>query len=483
METFDIFVNWLTEHEAALSAFAALVVIVGVTLSPMGAGLRAAISRRPVDADNKKQSLDSKAVISSSVTDSSETGESGQDSGTLIPNRFSVAVLPFENMSDDKEQEYLADGLTEDIITGLSLDSRLFVIARNSTYAYKGQSPDIREVGNELGVRYVVEGSLRRIGERLRITAQLIETLSGSHVWADQVERPFSEFFEAQDEITSIIVTALCSQLNIAERARYKLQQPESLEAWQLCVRAETGYMAGAANKKAVEECISLARQATEIEPEYARAWALLGILQAMNYSLGGSQTPETDIKSALESAARGLALSPSDPIVIALRGLALLRTGRVEESMAPLRHSLERNPNYALARANLGGALIFSGKPQEGLAELDRFLRQNPRDPSAYIAYLIRARAYDMLGDHKTAEAEARTSIEHYSGFAHSWAVLASILYAQGRESEAREAMAEMILLEPGFTLEFMEEWTKRQFLPEYSDRFNACMGAIWPD
>ncbi len=151
----------------------------------------------------------------------------------------SIAVLPFVNMSDDKSQEYFADGMTEDIITGLSCDSRLFVIARNSTFAYKGQSPDIRTVGKELGVRYVLEGSIRPIGDRLRITVQLIDTASGAHVWADRIDRPVAEIFAIMDEVVDGLVTALCSNLGVAESHRAARQRPEDLQAWALCAQAE----------------------------------------------------------------------------------------------------------------------------------------------------------------------------------------------------------------------------------------------------
>ncbi|MGE3297072.1 MAG: hypothetical protein AB7I68_06935, partial [Porticoccaceae bacterium] len=195
-----------------------------------------------------------------------------------IKDKPSIAVLPFVNMSKDPDQEYFADGMTEDIITGLSCDSRLFVIARNSTFAYKGQSPDIRAVGKELGVRYVLEGSIRPVGERLRITMQLIETASGNHVWADKIDRPTADIFEVMDKVVSELVTALTSHLGVAESERAKRQRPENLEAWALCVRAEV-ILLTQMDTEAITASQELAQRASEIEPDYAVSWALLSLI------------------------------------------------------------------------------------------------------------------------------------------------------------------------------------------------------------
>ena len=218
--------SWLSDQESALSALAALVVITGVTLSPLGAGLRGFLSQRELSEDKLRNNdtatlATSSAILAPAVsTESSGTDDPHDTPPPLITDKPSIAVLPFINMSDDKEKEYLADGMTEDILTGLSCDSRLFVIARNSTFAYKGQSPDIRTVGKELGVRYVLEGSIRPVAKRLRITVQLIETDTGSHVWADKIDRPLAEIFDIQDEVVDSLVSALCANLGVAEGKR-----------------------------------------------------------------------------------------------------------------------------------------------------------------------------------------------------------------------------------------------------------------------
>ncbi|MBL4708469.1 MAG: hypothetical protein JKY48_08540 [Flavobacteriales bacterium] len=230
MESINEIFNWLSEHEAGFSALAALVVIIGVTLSPLGAGIRGLLSR-----NNKTIS----SAIDAQTTGTSDTSTREATNAPSPPqntDKPSIAVLPFVNMSDDKDKEFFADGMTEDIITGLSCDSRLFVVARNSTFAYKGQSPDIRTVGQELGARYVLEGSIRPIGERLRITVQLIDSSSGMHVWADKIDRPVAELFDIMDEVVDNLVTALCANLGVAESHRAQRQRPEDLQAWALCV-------------------------------------------------------------------------------------------------------------------------------------------------------------------------------------------------------------------------------------------------------
>lgn len=467
MEIFNQIFSWLSEHEAGLSALAALVVIVGVTLSPMGSGLRRAMGRHK---DNAK------------IDDSPTPVEPDSQTVNSVANRFSVAVLPFENMSDDKDQEYIADGLTEDLITDLSLDSRLFVIARNSTFAYKNTSRDIREIGRELGVRYVVEGSLRRMGDNLRITAQLIETESGTHVWADRIDRPFNDFFAAQDDITNRIVTALCSHLNMAERERFQRQNPEDLDAWELCVRAETGVQRGI-NAHSLSEGEQLVRAAIKLEPNYARAWALLGYIQAANVGLGISTNTENAAAQALESAAKGQALAPSDPLIMAYRGFALVRTGNAEEGLQQLRNSLERNPNFAFAQSIAGSALVQLGRASEAIEELDKFLLQNPRDPMVYNAYFWRGWAYLALGELAKAETSIRKGLGLHAEFHIPWLTLGAVLHEQGKNDEAKKAIAKARHLEPRITLDSVQSIFETQLGPELTDQIMIGIRQHWAE
>jgi len=319
MESINEILRWLNDNETALSALAALVVIVGVVLSPFGAGIRRLLSGRSASRKNE--------VSISEATEKKETNiPATQDFHNspppLITDKPSIAVLPFVNMSDDKSQEYFADGMTEDIITGLSCDSRLFVVAPNSTFAYKGQSPDIRAVGNELGVRYVLEGSIRPVGERLRITMQLIETSSGMHIWADRIDRPKTELFDVMDEVVEELVTALCANLGVAESHRVQRQRPEDMQAWALCVQAEVLYFSQP-GAKSVLQAEKLARRATGIEPGFALSWALLSYVISVRIAFGLSVDLAKDCTEALALVSKALELAPNDPTVLGHCGLS----------------------------------------------------------------------------------------------------------------------------------------------------------------
>ncbi len=286
-----------------------------------------------------------------------------------MAHKPSIAVPPFVNMSDDKSQEYFADGMTEDIITGLSCDSRLFVIARNSAFAYKGQSPDIRTVGKELGVRYVLEGSIRPIGDRLRITVQLIETNSGTHIWAAKIDRPVADLFAIIDEVVDGLVTTLCSNLGMAEGKRAARRRPEDLHAWALCVQAEVLYFSQLGSKYPVE-AEKLAWRATEIEPGYAVSWALLGALYGERLSAGLSVNLAKDAEEAMALVNTALSLAPGDPMVLGYCGSAAITAGHAAQAVDYLARSLAINPNSSFARLYYGYALWADARPaEEGIA------------------------------------------------------------------------------------------------------------------
>ena len=331
-------------------------------------------------------------------------------------------------------------------------------------------------------MRYVVEGSLRRMGDNLRITAQLIETDSGTHVWADKIDHPFNEFFAAQDDITNRIVTALCSHLNIAEKARFQRQNPDNLEAWELCIRAETGFQSGQ-NETTREAGEQLTRKATELEPDYARAWALFGYFKVLGPSMGLSNEPGKDIAEGLAAVAKALEIAPADPLVLAYKGIALARSGRYEEALSPLRNSLERNPNFSLAQFFTGSVLTQLGRGEEALLELDRFLKQNPKDPMLYMAYCFHGVAHWIMGDISSAEMDLRQSTELYGGFHIPWLVLAVMLQELGRESEARKAIDEARHVEQGLTSDAVTSMLNLQFIPELADRMTNAIRQNWVD
>ncbi|MGK2942230.1 MAG: hypothetical protein ACSLFJ_11210 [Immundisolibacter sp.] len=299
-----------------------------------------------------------------------------------MAHKPSIAVLPFVNMSDDKTQEYFADGMTEDIITGLSCDSRLFVTARNSTFVYKGKPVDIRAVGKELGVRYVLEGSIRPVGERLRITMQLIETASGNHIWADKIDRPTADIFEVMDEVVDSLVIALCANLGVAEAKRAQRQRPEDLQAWALCVQAEV-LLSTQPSVESLGEAARLARRAADIEPGYAVSWALLSRQTSLQIAWGLSTDLRRDSETSLALIDKALSLAPNDPTVLGYCGYAAIWAGQAAQAMNYLERSLAINSNNSFARFAYGAALNCAARPEEGVAQLQLFIRRAPKDPA----------------------------------------------------------------------------------------------------
>ncbi len=400
-----------------------------------------------------------------------------------IKDKPSIAVLPFVNMSDDKSQEYFADGMTEDIITGLSCDSRLSVVARNSTFAYKGQSPDIRAVGKELGVRYVLEGSIRPIGDRLRITVQLIETSSGMHVWADKIDRPVTELFKVMDEVVDDLVTALCANLGVAESHRAQRARPEDLHAWALCVQAEVLYTTQI-DPKSLQEAEILARRATEIEPGYAVSWALLGFMISRRIPMGISRDLANDSQEALSLSAKALGLAPNDPVVLSYCGSAAFFAGQAELATDYLARSLVINPNSSFSRIYYAAALWSDARSEDGIDQLERFIRRSPKDPYMGIAYFYLSFCYLTNADPRQAEQAARNVVRHQPGFAWGYVALALSQEALGRGAEARRQLPKIRELTPTLTGQYLEDlWRHLLRHPEQAETMIALTREVWGD
>ncbi len=378
-----------------------------------------------------------------------------------IEDRLSIAVLPFNNMSDDAAQEYFADGMTEDIITGLSSDSRLFVIARNSTFAYKGQSPDIRTVGKELGVRYVLEGSIRQISDRIRINVQLIETSSGTHVWADKIDRPMAEFFDIMDEVVNGLVVALCSNLGVAEAKRAARQRPEDLQAWSLCMQAANIFslQSGADAPAAAEK---LLRRAMEIEPGYGVSWALLALITSFRGFVWSGLETDVSENEAILLANKAMGLAPHDPLVLGYCGSAYSWSGQSSKGIDCLERSLDLNPNSGLFRLYYGAALWNGGRPGDGLRQLEIFFRLSPKDPHAGLAYFYSANCYLSLRDYQKAEECARLGVKLRPSFTGGIFQLTLSLMGCGRVEEARQQLLKARQMAPDWTNESVENFLR---------------------
>ncbi|MEH6638847.1 MAG: hypothetical protein V7717_06215 [Porticoccaceae bacterium] len=470
---------WFTDHESALSGIAALIAIVAaivVILSPLGTGVRGLLFRsNKADSDGSDRQTDEATLPAPQGFLNTPP--------PLITDKPSIAVLPFVNMSDDKSQEYFADGMTEDIITGLSCDSRLFVIARNSTFAYKGQSPDIRTVGKELGVRYVLEGSIRPVADRLRITVQLIETETGSHIWADKIDRPVADIFDIQDEVVDSLVATLCTNLGVAESQRAARARPENLQAWALCIQADVLYNTDP-DVNNIREAEKLAQRAANIEPDYAISWALLSLLASVPMAWGRSTNLPKDSEKVMALVNKALRLAPKDPVVLGYCGFAATWAGHAAEAVNYLERSLALNPGSNSSRLYYGSALWTDGRPEDGCAQLKMFIRRSPNDPYIGHAYFFLSFCFLTLNDMQQAEQAARECVKHSPSFGWGYVVLASALKALDREGEAKQQMLKVKQLEPGWTYLQNEAFFNHIFRkPEQAALLNALLRQVWGD
>jgi adenylate cyclase len=315
-----------------------------------------------------------------------------------LPDKPSVAVLPFTNMSGGVEQDYFCDGVTEDIITELSRFDSLFVIARNSTFSYKGKSPDVRQVGKELGVRYVLEGSIRRSDQRIRVTAQLIDAVTGNHIWAERYDRLLEDIFAVQDELTSCIVGAIAPQVDTTEIVRAR-RRPLSISAYELALRASALVWDGfqKSDLAARNEAIALAHAALAADPESVAAWAVIAFAQWQHVVFRTADDIETAWQTGMNAAAQGIAISQSNlchSVKAAL--LAYCPMGsRWEEARIEAERAWRLNPQDSRVLSNAGFIIACTGEPDEGIRLMERALRINPRDPFAFNHYENLAQAH----------------------------------------------------------------------------------------
>jgi adenylate cyclase len=314
-----------------------------------------------------------------------------------LPDKPSIAVLPFQNMSGDQEQEYFVDGVTEEIITELSRFHSLFVIARNSSFSYKGRSPDVREVGRELGVRYVLEGSIRRASDRIRVTSQLIDTLTGNHIWAERYDRVLEDVFALQDDLTRAIVAVIAPQIESTEEAKAARRRPDNLSAYEIGRRAWVHAWQGhdKADRALLEQSIAEAKKALEIDPNSVMALHVLTWAYGSMLFLHMAENRDDAIRNATFASTRAIELDRMDAYGYSLRGLGVWQRGELErfpEALADARRGHELNPNDATVLRTLGILESSSGEPELAIKHLHELLRRNPRDPRCHQTYAILA-------------------------------------------------------------------------------------------
>jgi len=379
----------------------------------------------------------------------------------LLPDKPSIAVLPFANLSRDPEQEFFADGIAEDIITALSKLRWFFVIARNSTFTYKGRAVDVKQIGRELGVRYVLEGSVRKSGNRLRITAQLVEATSGNHVWAERWDRDIGDIFEVQDEITERVVAAIEPQLYAAEHFRSQRKPPESLDAWECVVRALSYISRRSQEDNAT--ALELLQRAVTLDPAYAQAHSVLAYVLGLD-AVYGWRPRENVLPLALESAQRAVLLDDDDPWSHVALGSVFARVDRPEEAISEFRRALALNPNFALAHSRLGMALCALGQSEEALTEIDTAERLNPRELWRGLNNLARAIAHFIDARYDKGIEFAQRAILEGPGRIHSHRTLVVNLALAGRIDDARTALAVLRTLQPDFSLEWVENYRREE-------------------
>jgi adenylate cyclase len=359
-----------------------------------------------------------------------------------------VAVLPFTNMSADPKQEFFADGIAEDVITALSRYPSLFVIARNSCFTYKGRAVDVKQVGRELGVRYVLEGGLRKSGNRIRITAQLVEAESGKHVWAERYDRDLADIFAVQDEITEAVTIAIAPAIAQAEQQRAIRKPPESLDAWAAYQRGLWHIGRGTAEDTRLAQ--QFFQRAIDLDPTFSGGYGGLAMVQNQAAEFGGRGLPDA-LNSAEALARRAVALDSVDAEARSLLSLALCRRGDYEGALAEVERALATTPNLALAHHTLAMTLIHSGRPREGLVALERSIRLDPHDPRSRIRLMQMAMGHYYCREYTVAIEVAKRGIRSYPDFPNTYRWLAAALGQLGRIEEAKEALGKAVAIEPG--------------------------------
>jgi adenylate cyclase len=386
-----------------------------------------------------------------------------------LPDKPSIAVLPFENMSGDPEQEYFSDGITEEIITALSKTPKLFVIARNSTFTYKGKPVKVQQIGRELGVKYVLEGSVRRSGDQLRITAQLIDATTGNHLWAERYDREMKEIFAIQDEITLQIIKAMQVELTMGETARVTGKGTKNLDAYLRALNAQEDWLR--LDKEGSIKARQLATEAIALDPEYGYPYAILAWCYMLDVVRRYSRSPEKSMSLAVEAMQKALALDVSDHRIHRVLSNLYVMQGKHDEAIAASKRALELCPGGAGAYENLGIALLFSCRPIEAIPMLEKAIELDPFPPA--VCHRNLAMAYCHVGRYEDAIEQGQKAFQiNRKDLSTPFALV--FAYAKlGRKEQARAAAAEVLRIDPKFILDSMAETRARMFAAKcHSDR-----------
>jgi len=386
-----------------------------------------------------------------------------------LPDKPSIAVLPFQNMSGDPEQEYFADGMVEEIITALSRFRSLFVIARNSSFTYKGKAVDIKKVGQELGVRYVLEGSVRKAAETVRITGQLIDAMTGSHLWADKFEGKLTDVFALQDDVTEKVVAAIQPKMKLAEIELAGRRRPDDLNAYDLFLRALPRYYS--MTREGLAEARRLTYRALEIDSQYGAAALLCASAIGYNVAQGWSVDVKSDYAESTRLGRLAFAIDENDPDTLAQigRGTAAF-TDDYDTAVDFVNRAVVLNLNSASAWNHRGWVYRYVGGAEEALLSFERAIRLSPLDPMLYDTYTGVASTFITLGRFDEAVSEAKKALRQNPLFTSAYRCLAAALAYLGRNTEAEEAAARLLEIEPNFRISkwvgYGGQWQGKKFI-----------------
>jgi len=372
--------------------------------------------------------------------------------GLKLPDKPSIAVLPFDNMSGDPAQEYFSDGITEEIITALSRTPKLFVIARNSTFTYKGKPVKVQQVGRELGVKYILEGSVRKAADRVRITAQLVDAQTGHHLWADRYDRKLKEIFALQDEITLKILIAMQMKLTEGDQARLYAKGTENLEAYLKFLQGRQ-YIENL-NRENNALAQQVLGEAIALDPGYGEAYTYLAVTHLLVTVLGLSKSPGGSLAIATDLAQKAIELDDSEANPHSILGFLLAMKGDYEKGITEGERAVELNPNSADAHARLAMTLNFSGRREEAIALFKQAIRLNPIPPAYYLFHM--SLAYAMEDRHEEAIMICEKAVRREPDNVLARIFLAASYSLAGRAKEALVEAAEVIRISPKFSLEY---------------------------
>jgi adenylate cyclase len=398
-----------------------------------------------------------------------------------LPERPSIAVLPFANISDEPSQEYFTDGVTEDVITELSRFHSLFVIARNSTFTFKNKAVDAREVARELGVRYVLEGSIRRSNDRIRLTAQLIDAVTGNHVWADRFDRVLEDVFAVQEELTARIVTEIAPQIDATEREKARRRRPESLGAYDIAVRANANAWEALhkSNPELRNQAIAEARDALRIDPRSSLALNALACAQFQHLWFKTALNDAAAWQEGIDAGLRAIAIDPSDNQAHVWRGGLLAfapARDRWDESLASLQKAHELNPNDVTALLVLGWMKTLAGDPHQGMEHVQRALRISPRDPLRHLLRSQLALSFMLARDYQNALEYSLLASNENSTLPSPYAFAAVAYVGLGDFDKAGRSVEKLRALAP----EYLQSRLNGEVLAqtaEFRDRFTTFL------